>query len=376
MIPFNKPYLTGNELVYIKEAYAYGQLSGDGYFTNKCHLWLRNYTKASRALLTHSCTAALEIAGLLLNLKNGDEVIMPSFTFVSTANAIVLRGAVPIFVDIRADTLNIDESLIEEAITPRTKAIIVVHYAGVSCEMDKIKLIAKRNNIALIEDAAQGIVSTYKGMPLGAIGDLGCFSFHETKNIYAGEGGCLIINNANYSERAEILREKGTNRSRYLRGEVDKYTWTDIGSSYLPGELTASFLYAQLEYSKEITSMRHAIWDRYYLGLKDLEEKGYIKLPVIPAECEHNAHLFYVILNECLDRNDFIQGLKLRGVHVVFHYVPLHDSFYYKSISTLPLNLPVTDLVGQQLVRLPLWIGVDADRVIDAVRSQIAQSYG
>lgn len=374
MIPFNKPYLTGNELTYIKEACNKGQLSGDGYFTSKCHEWLKSYSGGSKALLTPSCTAALELAALLLSLNEGDEIIMPSFTFVSTANAFVLRGAIPVFVDIRADTLNINEALIEQAITPRTKAIVVVHYAGVGCEMDTIKSIAARNHLTLIEDAAQGIVSTYKGRPLGSIGDMGCFSFHETKNIYAGEGGCLIVSNPSYSERAEILREKGTNRSRFIRGEVDKYTWTDIGSSYLPGELMSSFLYAQLEKSHEITRMRLAIWDYYYLGLRDLEEKGYIKLPVIPDECGHNAHLFYIVLNERFERNEFIEGLKTRGVHAPFHYVPLHQSKYYCTISDVSVNLPITNAMSRQLLRLPLWIGVDVEKVIEAIKLQIKQA--
>ena len=374
MIPFNKPYLTGNELTYIKEACNKGQLSGDGYFTSKCHEWLGNYSGGSKVLLTPSCTAALELAALLLNLDEGDEIIMPSFTFVSTANAFVLRGAVPVFVDIRADTHNINEALIEQAITRRTKAIVVVHYAGVSCEMDTIKSIATRNHLTLIEDAAQGIVSTYKGRPLGSIGDLGCFSFHETKNVYAGEGGCLIVSNSSYSDRAEIIREKGTNRSRFIRGEVDKYTWTDVGSSYLSGELVSSFLYAQLERSQEITRMRLAVWDSYYLGLKDLEEQGYIKLPVVPDECGHNAHLFYIVLNDRFDRNEFIEGLKSKGVHCPFHYVPLHQSSYYAMISDITADLPITDNTSRQLFRLPLWIGVDAARVIETIRLQIKQS--
>lgn len=373
MIPFNKPYLTGNEFTYIKEACNNGQLSGDGYFASRCHEWLRSYCGSSKALLTPSCTAALELAALLLNLNEGDEIIMPSFTFVSTANAFVLRGAVPVFVDIRADTLNINEALIEQAITPRTKAIVVVHYAGVGCEMDTIKSIAARNHLALIEDAAQAIVSTYKGRPLGSIGDLGCFSFHETKNVHAGEGGCLIVNNPRYSERAEVIREKGTNRSRFIRGEVDKYTWMDVGSSYLPGELISSFLYAQLEKSHEITRMRLAIWDSYYLELRDLEQQGYIKLPVIPNECKHNAHLFYIILNDRFERNEFIEGLNSRGVHAPFHYVPLHQSNYYASISDTSVDLPITNGLSRQLLRLPLWIGVDVEKVTEAIRLQLEQ---
>ena len=285
MIPFNKPYLTGKELHYISEAHARGQLAGDGYFTKKCNTWLEEKTGCHKALLTHSCTAALEMAAILADIQPGDEVIMPSYTFVSTANAFVLRGGVPVFVDIREDTLNIDEQLIEAAITPRTKAIVPVHYAGVACEMDTIMAIARNHNLLVIEDAAQGVMATHKGRPLGSIGDLGCYSFHETKNIISGEGGALLINNPAFADRAEIIREKGTNRSQFFRGQVDKYTWVDIGSSYLPGELIAAFLWAQMEEADSITAKRLEIWNHYNARFQELEALGQLRRPVVPEDC-------------------------------------------------------------------------------------------
>lgn len=356
-IPFNKPYLTGKELSYIAEAHIKGQLAGDGYFTKRCQKWLENLGSTHKALLTHSCTAALEMAAILCEIGPGDEVIMPSYTFVSTANAFVLRGATPVFVDIRADTLNIDETKIEEAITPKTKAIVVVHYAGVACEMDSIIDIAQTYKLLVIEDAAQACLSTYKGKQLGTIGDLGCFSFHETKNIISGEGGALMVNNANMVERAEIIREKGTDRSKFLRGEVDKYTWTDIGSSFLPGEIIAAFLWAQMEDSEKITEQRMHIWNIYNRELNNFDD--ILKTPAIPANCTHNAHMFYVINKTNKSRTSIIDFMKRFNVNGIFHYVPLHTSNYGIKISKKYQKLPVTEYVGSNLIRLPLWIGLD-----------------
>lgn len=359
MIPFNKPYMTGRELAYIGQAHANMHLSGDGPFTRRCHEWLETMTGAHKALLTHSCTAALEMAALLLDLQPGDEVIMPSFTFVSTANAFVLRGALPVFVDIRADTLNIDERLIEAAITPRTRAICVVHYAGVACEMDAIMSIARRHQLPVIEDAAQGILAEYRGRPLGSIGDLAAYSFHETKNVISGEGGCLLINNPAYVERAEIIREKGTNRSRFFRGHVDKYTWVDLGSSYLPGEITAAFLLAQLESAREITVRRLAIWERYNdWACKQLDGTG-IRGPVIPDEARHNGHMFYLLFPDLARRTSFIVAMKERGIHCVFHYLSLHASPAGRVFGRPQGDLPVTDSVSDCLVRMPFWLGLE-----------------
>jgi dTDP-4-amino-4,6-dideoxygalactose transaminase len=357
MIPFNKPYFTGKELHYISEAHARGQLAGDGYFTKKCNAWLEEKTCCHKALLTHSCTAALEMAAILADIQPGDEVIMPSYTFVSTANAFVLRGAVPVFVDIREDTLNIDERLIEAAITPRTKAIVPVHYAGVACEMDTIMAIAHNHNLLVIEDAAQGVMATYKGRPLGSIGDLGCYSFHETKNIVSGEGGALLINNTAFADRAEIIREKGTNRSQFFRGQVDKYTWVDIGSSYLPGELIAAFLWAQMEEAEAITNKRLEIWNRYHEAFVELEASGRLRRPVIPDDCEHNAHMYYLLLRDLEDRSRFIAQTKERAICCVFHYVPLHSSCFARDgKGESPPRLRLTSEYSDRLVRLPLWI--------------------
>lgn len=359
MIPFNKPYMTGRELWYIAQAHANGHLSGDGQFTRQCHAWLRTNTGAASALLTHSCTAALEMAALLLGLEPGDEVILPSYTFVSTANAFALRGAVPVFVDVRSDTLNLDEGLIEAAITPRTRAICVVHYAGVSCEMDAILAIAARHGLAVVEDAAQGIMSSYKGRPLGTIGDFGTLSFHETKNIISGEGGALLCRDARFAERAEIIREKGTNRSRFFRGQVDKYTWVDIGSSYLPGEITAAFLAAQMEAAGEITARRLAIWQRYHDWAAAHEAAGRLRRPVIPADCTHNAHMYYLLLPDPEARTRFIAGMREAGVQTVFHYVPLHSAPEGRRIGRAAGAMEVTDSHSERLVRMPLWIGVE-----------------
>ena len=368
MIPFNRPYMTGKELAFIEKAHMNCMLAGDGPFTKVCHDWLERKTGAKKALLTHSCTAALEMAAILADIRPGDEVIMPSFTFVSTANAFVLRGAVPVFVDIRPDTLNIDEGVIERAITPRTRAIVPVHYAGVGCEMDAIMDIAARHQLLVIEDAAQGIMSSYKGRTLGSIGNLGTLSFHETKNVISGEGGAILINDGRLVERAEIVREKGTNRSKFFRGQVDKYTWCDIGSSFLPGELIAAFLSAQLEEAEEITRRRQAVWDRYHEAFAQLEREGRVKRPVIPADCRHNAHMYYLLLPTLPARAAFIEAMKSEGISTVFHYVPLHSSPAGLRFGRACGDLAITADVADRLVRLPLWVGLDQfqDRVIEA----------
>ncbi|MGI8561615.1 MAG: dTDP-4-amino-4,6-dideoxygalactose transaminase [Luteimonas sp.] len=359
MIPFNKPYMTGRELENIAAAHANGQLSGDGPFTKRCSAWLEQQTGATKALLTHSCTAALEMSALLLDLGPGDEVIMPSYTFVSTANAFVLRGAVPVFVDIREDTLNLDERLVEAAITAKTRAICVVHYAGVACEMDPILEIASRRGLRVIEDAAQGIYSTYKGRPLGAIGDLGCLSFHETKNIISGEGGALLARDGELAERAEIIREKGTNRSRFFRGLVDKYTWVDLGSSYLPSELLAAFLAAQMEHGARITEERLSLWQKYHLWAARHESEGRLRRPVVPSHCRHNAHMYYLLLPSLEHRTRFIHEMKASGVSAVFHYIPLHSAPAGKRFGRASGQLAVTDSVSDTIVRMPLWVGLD-----------------
>ncbi len=360
MIKFNKSYSTGIELEYIKDVIESGHLSGDGSYTAKCHDWLQHKTGGSRALLTHSCTAALEMSAILADIGPGDEVIMPSYTFVSTANAFVLRGAVPVFVDIRADTKNIDENLIEGAITDRTKAIVPVHYAGVGCEMDAINKIAQQHDLFVIEDAAQGVNASYKQSPLGAIGTLGCYSFHETKNIISGEGGAIIINDPHLAERAEIIREKGTNRSQFLRGHVDKYTWIDIGSSYLPNELTAAFLYAQLEEVDSITEQRVLLWNNYYQLFEELADSGAVQCPVVPEECEHNAHMFYLTLESSTARDRIMDALQSAGIQTAFHYIPLHSSEAGIRYGRQASSMEVTDNVSDTLLRLPLWVGLDA----------------
>ena len=355
-IPFNFPYLAGRELQHIAEAHANGQLAGDGPFTRRCHVWLEQRTGCARALLTHSCTAALELAALLLDLQPGDEVILPSYTFVSTANAFVLRGAVPVFVDVRADTLNLDERLISEAITPRTRAIVPVHYAGVACEMDSILAIARRHHLRVIEDAAQGVMATYKGRALGSLGDLGAYSFHETKNVIAGEGGALLVNAPEFSARAEIIREKGTDRSRFFRGEVDKYSWQEVGSSFLPGELIAAFLAAQFEAAEVITLRRRATWQRYHERLCALEEQGRLRRPLVPECCQHNAHLYYVLIAEGIDRQRVLEKLRADGVHAVSHYVPLHSSVAGRRYGRARGDLPVTTALAERVIRLPMWV--------------------
>lgn len=373
LIPFNRPYMTGRELSSIAEAHARGHLSGDGEFTRRCHAWLEQRTGCRRALLTHSCTAALEMSALLLDLAPGDEVIMPSYTFVSTANAFVLRGAVPVFVDIREDTLNLDESLIEAAITPRTRAICVVHYAGVACEMDAIIAIAQRHGLVVVEDAAQGVEAAYKGRALGSIGALGALSFHETKNIISGEGGALLINDPALVERAEVIREKGTNRSRFFRGEVDKYTWVDVGSSFLPGEIVAAFLHAQMEEAGTITQRRLALWSRYHEALADAEAAGRIRRPRVPEHCTHNAHMYYILLPSLAARTATIAALQAQGIRPVFHYIPLHSSPAGVRFTRAHGSMQHTDRTGDTLLRLPLWLpDLDIERVIDALCKHLA----
>jgi dTDP-4-amino-4,6-dideoxygalactose transaminase len=350
--------MTGKELYYIAESHFHGRLAGDGPFTKRCHSWLEKHTGSRKALLTHSCTAALEMAALLLDIQPGDEIIMPSYTFVSTANAFVLRGGVPVFVDIREDTLNLDERLIESAITPRTRAIVPVHYAGVACEMNEIMSIARRHNLKVVEDAAQGVMSSYKGRALGSIGDLGAFSFHETKNVISGEGGALLVNDPDMAIRAEIIREKGTDRSRFFRGEVDKYTWQEVGSSFLPGELIAAFLWAQLEEADRITSERLARWQYYHQLLEPLEAKGVLRRPVVPDGCSHNAHMYYVLLSCEIDRQKVLDEFRRNDICSVFHYVPLHSSPAGQRYGRACGDLPVTTLQAERLVRLPLWVGI------------------
>lgn len=351
--------MTGKELSNIEKAHANGHLAGDGTFTKYCSGWIEQRLGVVKTLLTHSCTGALEIAALLCELEPGDEVILPSYTFVSTANAFVLRGAVPVFVDIRPDTLNIDEEAIESAITPKTKVIVVVHYAGVACEMDRILDIARRHELIVIEDSAQGILSTYKGKPLGSLGQLSALSFHETKNIISGEGGALLINDPKYIQRAEIIREKGTNRSLFFRGAVDKYTWVDIGSSYLPGEVISAFLAGQLDSASEITSRRLQIWNRYHQHFRDAEHDGMLRRPVIPNDCVHNGHMYYLVLPTLDMRTKFIAGMKNKGIQTVFHYVPLHSAPAGLRYGRVHGNLEHTNSLSERLVRLPLWLGIE-----------------
>lgn len=371
-IPFNRPPSKGRELEYMKQALESGHLAGDGPFTKRCHSWLQTQLKTPTALLTHSCTAALEMSMLLDDLKPGDEVIMPSFTFVSTANAVALRGAVPVFIDIRPDTLNLDEKKIEAAITPRTRAIMVVHYAGVSAEMDTILEIARTYDLLVAEDAAQGLLAYYRGRSLGTIGDLGCLSFHETKNVVSGEGGALLINNDRFKLRAEIIREKGTNRSQFFRGQVDKYTWTDIGSSYLPSEILAALLLAQLEVATEITNERLAIWNRYHAAFADLESTGRVRRPTVPAECQHNGHLYYLLAGSLDERTALLAHLRERGIGSVFHYVPLHSAPAGLKYGRTSGDLSLTTDLSERLLRLPLWSALataQVDNVIAAVHA-------
>lgn len=367
-IPFNKPCVAGSEVEYIGAAIAAGQTSGDGPFTKRCQELLETRFGAAKALLTTSCTAALEMAGLLCGLKAGDEVILPSYTFVSTANAIVLRGATPVFVDIRPDTLNLDERLIEGALTPRTRAVWPVHYAGVACEMDEIMTIARRHGLTVVEDAAQGVFASYRGRWLGTIGDLGCYSFHETKNFSCGEGGALLVNAERFHQRAEILREKGTNRSQFLRGQVDKYTWVDVGSSYVPSDLLAAFLYGQLQHMEAITAKRRAIFERYTQKFVPLADRGLVRLPVVPRHCGSNYHMFYMLTAGIEERSALIEHLKRAGILSVFHYVPLHTSPVGRSLGGRDGMLPVTEDVSARLLRLPLFCDMTETEVDEVVR--------
>ena len=363
MISFNVPPYIGKEEEFIADAIKSKKICGDGKYTKMCNEWIENDTHTEKALLTTSCTHALELAALLTDIQPGDEVIMPSYTFVSTADAFVLRGAKIVFVDIRPDTLNIDETLIEDAITDKTKAIVPVHYAGVACEMDTIMDIAKRHNLIVIEDAAQGILSTYKGKKLGAIGDFGCYSFHETKNYSMGEGGALLIKDKENVGRAEIIREKGTNRSRFFRGEIDKYTWVEAGSSYLPSELNAAYLYAQLEGAQTIFDDRMRTWNSYYEQLKPLAEAGYIELPVVPEGLTHNAHMFYLKAKDLEERSELITFLKGKGVGAVFHYIPLHSAPAGESYGRFHGEDKYTTKESERLTRLPLWYGLTQEQV-------------
>ena len=362
-INFNIPPVVGNEEVYIRDAIKLRKICGDGTYTKSCDKWLEEKSGAKKVLLTTSCTHALEMAALLIDVKAGDEVIMPSFTFVSTADAFILRGATAVFVDIRPDTMNIDESLIEAAITKRTKAIAPVHYAGVSCEMDVIMDIARRHGLKVVEDAAQGILSTYKGKPLGTIGDYGCYSFHETKNLSMGEGGAILLNDESSIEQAEIIREKGTNRSKFFRGEIDKYTWVAAGSSYLPSELNAAYLYAQLQKAEEINNDRMQSWNLYYEMLKPLKDRGAIELPTVPQHCKHNAHMFYIKTENLNTRTRLLEYLKANGIGAVFHYVPLHSSPAGIKYGRFAGEDKYTTRESERLVRLPMYYGLSKEQI-------------
>lgn len=374
MINFNVPPFTGKEMEYMKTAVENQKICGDGQFTKKCNAWIEERTGTKKCLLTTSCTHALEMSALLAEIKPGDEVILPSFTFVSTADAFVLRGATLVFVDIRPDTMNIDETKIEAAITDKTKAICPVHYAGVACEMDTIMDIAKRHNLIVVEDAAQGVMSTYKGKALGTIGDYGCFSFHETKNYSMGEGGAILIQNEDKIEEAEIIREKGTDRSRFFRGQVDKYTWVNHGSSYLPSDLNAAYLYAQLELADEINDARLHVWNRYYEGLKELKEAGKIELPVIPEDCVHNAHMFYIKAKDLTERTALISFLKQNDILAVFHYIPLHSAPAGLKFGRFDGEDVYTTKESERLCRLPLYYGL-TDEQVDYIISKVKEFY-
>lgn len=363
MIYFNEPISTGTEVKYIEQAIANKKICGDGEFTHRCNEWMEKRTGSAKCLLTTSCTHATELAALLADIRPGDEVIMPSYTFVSTADAFVLRGAKIVFVDIRPDTMNLDESLVEAAVTEKTRAIVPVHYAGVSCEMDTILSVAKKHKLFVIEDAAQGVMSTYKGRALGSIGDFGCYSFHETKNYSMGEGGALLIRDAEYIERAEIIREKGTNRSKFFRGEVDKYTWVDHGSSYLPSELNAAYLYAQLQIADQINQARLSCWDQYWQELKPLADTGRVELPFVPQECVHNAHMFYLKAGDLEERSRLIAFLKEHGVHTVFHYIPLHSAPAGIKFGRFHGEDIHTTRESERLLRLPMYYGLSEDQV-------------
>ena len=375
MIPFNIPPYVGKELDYVRQAVEAQKICGDGQFTKKCSKWLEERFSAQKVLLTTSGTTALDMAALLCDIKPGEEVILPSFTFSSTATAFVLAGAKLVFVDIRPDTMNIDETKIEAAITEKTRVIVPVHYAGVACEMDTIKDIARKYNLKVVEDAAQGVMSTYKGRPLGTIGDFGCFSFHETKNYSMGEGGALIINDPIYNERAEIMREKGTNRSRFLRGQVDKYTWVDFGDSYLPSDMNAAYLWAQLEEADRINNDRLSTWNTYYEAFRPLAQAGLVELPVVPGDCVHNAHMFYLKCKDLEERTAFISHLKENGVQAVFHYVPLHSAPAGRKFGRFQGEDVYTTRESDRLVRLPLYYGI-AKEELEAVIRTVNRFYG
>jgi dTDP-4-amino-4,6-dideoxygalactose transaminase len=374
MIPFNKPAFSGKEIKYIKKAVSLGKISGNGYFTNKCCAFFEEKLGAAKSFLTTSCTHALEMAALLSGIGENDEVIMPSYTFTSTANAFILRGAKAVFVDIRKDTMNMVENLIEDAVTKRTKILVPVHYAGVSCEMDKINLIAKKHKLLVVEDAAQGVMSTYKGAQLGTLGDFGCFSFHETKNYTCGEGGALLMKDRSYAENAEIIWEKGTNRQKFFRGEVDKYTWVGAGSSYLPSELNAAYLWAQLERAAELKEARLKAWNLYYRLLKPLQDKGFIELPFIPDDCGHNGHMFYIKTKDQKERTSLIDRLKSSGIMAIFHYVPLHSSPAGKKFGRFHGEDKNTVKESARLLRLPMYNGIK-EKDIAGISSEIAKFF-
>jgi dTDP-4-amino-4,6-dideoxygalactose transaminase len=371
-IAFNRPFIVGKELYYIAQAVLRGKLAGNGYFTGLCQEWFEQRYGAPRVFLTHSCTAALEMATLLCGIGRGDEVIMPSYTFVSTASSVLIRGARPVFVDIRPDTLNMDENLVEARVSAATRAVLPVHYAGVGCEMDTILEIARRHRLRVIEDAAQGVDATYKGRPLGCIGDVGCWSFHETKNFISGEGGAVSVNDPDLIERAEVIWEKGTNRARFFRGEVDAYTWTDLGSSFLPSELVAAFLYAQLEEASVITERRRQIFESYWEGLLPLHERGVLRMPRIPAHCQHNFHMFHILVEDERTRDGLIKHLGQRGILAVFHYVPLHLSPMGRKLGYSRGEFPMTEKLSSRLLRLPCYFELEAherERVVAEIES-------
>lgn len=375
MKPFNKPPFLGKELDYIYDAIAINcKISGDGIYTKKCSDWIVNNTEAKKALITTSCTHALEMAAILCNISKGDEVIMPSYTFVSTANAFVMRGATIVFVDIRPDTMNINEELIEDAITDRTKAIVPVHYAGVSCEMEKIMQIARKHGLMVIEDSAQGVMSKYKGKALGSIGDFGCYSFHETKNYSMGEGGAILIKNMNLFERAEIIREKGTNRCKFFKGEVDKYSWVDLGSSYIPSDINAAYLFAQLEQAIKINNNRLETWNKYMVALKTLEEKKLIELPHVPIACQHNGHMFYIKVKDLKERMKLIEYLKEKKIMAVFHYVPLHSSVAGLKFGRFNGEDKHTTKESERLLRLPMFYNL-SEKDLKSVTERIFEFY-
>lgn len=369
-LPFNKPFGTGKELFYIAQAVMDGHLSGDGPFSKRCEAWLEQYFAVEKAFLTPSCTAALELSALLLDIQPGDEVIIPSFTFVSTATAYVLQGAVPVFVDIRPDTLNLDESLVEAAITEKTRAIVVVHYGGCACDMTTLRAIADRHGLALIEDAAHAMGASYQGRPLGSFGDLSCLSFHETKNVQAGEGGALLINRPAWIERASILRQKGTNRTQFLSGQVDKYTWVDIGSSYVVSEIIAAFLWGQLEHIETLTQHRTSLWHMYREKLAEMQRKGYLALPSPPPGCRINGHIFYLLTRTQAERRALIEHLESDGINAVFHYIPLHSSPAGLRFGRTAGTMAITDSISSSLLRLPIYPTLeecDVDRVVESI---------